>query len=646
MIDTFRFPVSVLLVGGGLLVALGQMIYAQIPEVFRPFIFVLMGIGLVSFGLGGRLVARPQLPDFVKRLVQSLTGRLQITPGQLLLLLFAPCFAFLAALAAGDNLKALNVPVYLLAWLLSLTCVLFGSTATEPETGPAVSRKELIFITSLFLFAFLLRAWAVDSLPSTLSGDEASAGLTSVGFVNREADNILTVGWFSFPSLYFAIQSLGILLLDQTAAGLRITSAFAGALTVVAVYLLGRTFFNRLTAVFATVLLATSHYHIHFSRIGLNNIWDGLFGALILTGLWYGWKHERRSGFLLCGLALGLGLYFYVSIRVFPLLLLVFALFAFLSNREKFKRSFANLTLAALVAFVLIIPLIFLFARFPDEFNAPLQRVTIFDGWLDSMVIREQQTAVKIIWDQIVNTALGFTHLPLRHWYNPGVPLLLPGSAALFILGVLWAITNLNLRYLLLLLPLVSMIVLGGLSQDAPASQRFVIAMPFVAVLVALPLARLTKWLQDYWPQFRQIILVGAAVIVVWLSVSDVRYYFFDVYDQYVLGGYNTQVATDIAHYLGDEDPAPYVYFFGFPRMGYFSLSTIPYLAPGVIPEDVIAPLTEPPRWELFQRTKFIFLPERLEERQYVEQEYPGGTYREFRDEGGVLHFAVYTVDP
>lgn len=646
MTDTFRFPVSVLLIGGGLLVVLGQLIYAQIPEVFRPFIFILMGVGLVAFGLGGRFAARSQLPDFIKWPVFSLTERLQITPGQLLLLLFAPCFAFLAALAAGDSLKALNTPVYLLAWLISIACVLFGSAPKETEVGPNVTRKEVVLMAALFLSAFALRAWAVDSLPSTLSGDEGSAGLTSVSFVNGEADNILTIGWFSFPSLYFAVQSLGIFLLDQTAAGLRITSALAGALTIVAVYLLGRTFFNRLTAVIAAFLLATSHYHIHFSRIGLNNIWDGLFGALILTGLWYGWKHEKRSGYLFCGLALGMGLYFYVSIRVFPILLLVFAFFAFLSNRQKFKRSFANMSLAAFVAFVLIIPLIFLFARFPDEFNAPLQRVTIFDGWLDAMVVREQQPVVKIIWDQIVNTALGFTHLPLRHWYNPGVPLLLPGSAALFILGVLWAITNLNLRYLLLLLPLISMIILGGLSQDAPASQRYVIAMPFVAVLVALPLARLTKWLQDYWPQFRHIILAGTAVIVVWLSASDVRYYFFDVYEQYVLGGYNTQVATDIAHYLAGEEPAPYVYFFGFPRMGYFSLSTIPYLAPDVIAEDVIAPLTAPPPWELFQRTEFVFLPERVEERQYIEQQYPGGAYSEFRDEDGVLLFAVYAVDP
>ncbi len=635
-----------MLIGGGLLVMLGQLIYAPLPAGFRPFVISLMGIGLVAFAFGGRLAARPNLPARLSRAISLLTDTFQISSPQLLLLIFAPCFALLAVLAAGDTLKALNGPVYLLAWFLSIAFVLIGSFNWNEKPIQRVDIKEALLVIALFLIAFLLRVWAIETLPATLSGDEGSAGLTSALFARGETDNVLTVGWFSFPSLYFAIQGLGISLLDQTVAGLRITSALAGALTVMAVYWLGRTFFDRLTAVFAAILLTTFHYHIHFSRIGLNNIWDGLFGALVVAGLWYGWKYERRSGYLICGLALGIGLYFYVSIRVFPVLLLIFAFFALISNREKFKRAFPNFFLAALVAFVIVIPLVFFFVRHPAEFNAPLQRVTIFDGWLDAMVIREQQPALKIVWDQIVNTALGFTHLPLRHWYNPGVPLLLPGSAALFLLGFLWAVTNLNLRYLLLLLPLLSMVILGGLSQDAPASQRYVIVVPFVAVFVGLPLARVTQWLQDAWPRFKWLVLGGAAVILLWLSATDIQYYFFEVYDEYVLGGYNTQVATDIAHYLADQEPAPQVYFFGFPRMGYFSLSTIPYIAADVQAEDVLAPLTDLPRWELIGPTEFVFLPERVEERQFVQQQYPGGVYSEFRDKDHDLLYAVYAVTP
>jgi hypothetical protein len=112
------------------------------------------------------------------------------------------------------------------------------------------------------------------------------------------------------------------------------------------------------------------------------------------------------------------------------------------------------------------------------------------------------------------------------------------------------------------------------------------------------------------------------------------------------LGGYNTQVATDIAHYLADQEPAPQVYFFGFPRMGYFSLSTIPYLAADVQAEDVLSPLTSQPSFQLTGPTEFIFLPERVEEHQFVQQQYPDGTYSEYRDENDALLYAVYTVRP
>ena len=80
--------------------------------------------------------------------------------------------------------------------------------------------------------------------------------------------------------------------------------------------------------------------------------------------------------------------------------------------------------------------------------------------------------------------------------------------------------------------------------------------------------------------------------------------------------------------------------------MGYFSLSTIPYIAPDVVAEDVLSPLTEPPRWQLIQNTEFIFLPERVDERRFVQQQYPNGTYSEYRDEGGMLLYAVYAVAP
>jgi 4-amino-4-deoxy-L-arabinose transferase-like glycosyltransferase len=644
----WRGPLTALLLGGLLLVLAGQHIFAVMPPADHRLLYLVIGTGLLAFATGSYLLAGRRLPDWFARLVRRAARWLDVSAGQLVLLGLAPWFALLAALAAGENLMALDLPVSLLAWLAAVLAVLAGGYRRTPAAAcqQPITRAELLGLAAIFLAAFLLRSVAIGTLPTTLSGDEGSAGLMAVRFRSGQANNLFTVGWFSFPSLYFAIQSLGIFLLDQTIAGLRITSALAGALTVAAVYWLARDLFDRTVAIVAAVFLAAFHYHIHFSRIGLNNIWDGLFAVLVLGSLWSGWKSGQRTGFLLLGLVLGLGQYFYVSMRVFPLVLLVWLVLVFLVDRPAVKRHVADLLLSAYVALVVSLPLIFFFARHPNEFNAPIQRVTIFDGWLAATMEQQGRSAVAVIGDQMLKTTLGFTHLPLRHWYDPGVPMLLGGAAALFILGLLWSLTNLNRRYLLLLLPLLAMIVLGGLSQDAPASQRYVLVAPFVAILVAVPIVQVSEWLTRFWPRYRPLILAAVVALVAWLALNDVRYYFFEVYDNYVLGDYNTEVATVIAGYLDEQDPAPAVFFFGFPRMGYYSLSTIPYLVPQVEAQDVLEPLAAVPAWDLTGPTFFIFLPERAEELPLVRAAYPEGNYRQIRNERGDLLFVSYEWRP
>jgi hypothetical protein len=488
-----------------------------------------------------------------------------------------------------------------------------------------------------------LRAYQTAQFPDTYSGDEGSAGLYAVELLTGKADNLFGLGWFSFPALYFTVQSTAIAVAGQTIEAVRFTSAMAGALTVVALYWLGRAMFDRTTALLAALYLAASHYHIHMSRIALNNVWDGLFGTLAIFGLWYGWQSGRRAGFIICGLALGLGQYFYVSIRLLPILFLIWATVAFIRQRALFRERLHGLVLAAFIALVIFLPLGLYFVAHTDEFQAPMNRVTIFGPWLEGELARTGKSTAEIILDQAVKGALGFTHEPLRLLYNPGSALLLTGAGLLFLLGILWALLNPDLRHLLLLLPLLAVIASNAISQDSPASQRYIMAMPLVALFIAIPLAQAAGWLRTQYPRYRAAATVAAFSLLALIAAVDLNYYFNRVYDTYVLGDLNTRVATEIAYFLRDKEPAGQeVYFFGFPRMGYFSLSTIPYLAPDKIGLDVIDPLTAPQDFPLRGPSLFIFLPERLGELDFVRQRYPDGEYREFRGDDGELWFVVY----
>lgn len=168
--------------------------------------------------------------------------------------------------------------------------------------------------------------------------------------------------------------------------------------------------------------------------------------------------------------------------------------------------------------------------------------------------------------------------------------------------------------------------------------------MPLVALFVAVPLGEAALWLRAQYPRYRTAVVVATFALLALVAAVDINYYFNRVYTGgYVLGGLNTEVATEIGYYLRDKQPANQdVFFFGFPRMGYFSLSTIPFLAPEKQAQDVIEPLTGPAALPVRGPTLFIFLPERLNELPFVQQQVPGGTTREFRNDNGELLFVVY----
>jgi 4-amino-4-deoxy-L-arabinose transferase-like glycosyltransferase len=636
--------------GGGFLLLLAQLTARAVPGMQRPLVYLFALLGALLFILGGQAVMRQTVPLWLWRPSQWLARFLDIDGWQTVLLVLAPCLAWLAHLAAGDLLLARRFGIMLLAWLaacgFAVAAVLPGNRERARHWLPRLERGDMLLSLGLLVVAFALRGVATEQWPTTFSGDEGSAALSSLQFLNGQANNPFTVGWFSFPSLFFALQSIGILIAGQTISAVRLFSALGGALTVVALFWLGRIMFDRLTALLAAAYLTASHYHIHMSRVALNNIWDGLFGTIAIAGLWYGWKHNRRVGFVICGLALGLGQYFYIAIRVVPILFLIWAAVAWWQERERFGQRLAGLVVAAYLAAVLFLPLALYFAGHPDEFRAPLNRVSIVGDWLEHEMAASGRSAPRILLDQTVAGVLGFTHEPLRLLYNPGAPLLLTAAATFFLLGVMWGGLNFDLRYLLLLLPLGAAVASNTFSQDSPASQRYILAMPLVALWLAVPLAELSRWLRQLWPKARPLLVSGVVLVMTLLMLIDLRYYFLEVPDRYVLGGGNTQVATDIALYLRDHpQPGQDVYFFGFPRMGYFSLSTIPYLAPEMHGEDIIDPLTAAPTWTVDGPSIFIFLPERLNELTWVRERYPDGQYQTFLAPNGSMAFAAYEVE-
>ena len=83
------------------------------------------------------------------------------------------------------------------------------------------------------------------------------------------------------PTLFHYLQALSIKLFGQSISGLRMVSVIFGALCVPALYVAGRLSYGRFAGLIAASFIAFAHVHIHFSRIGLNNI-HSVFMVIVL----------------------------------------------------------------------------------------------------------------------------------------------------------------------------------------------------------------------------------------------------------------------------------------------------------------------------------------------------------------------------
>ncbi|NJN16660.1 MAG: hypothetical protein HC822_10500 [Oscillochloris sp.] len=427
-----------------------------------------------------------------------------------------------------------------------------------------------------------------------------------------------------------------------------------GTLTVLTTYLLMSRLAGRMFGLATAALLAAFHYHIHFSRLGSNQVADALFAGLALLFLFRGYDRRSPLFWTLSGVVLGASQFFYAGARFAAVLVAVVTLVLFLRDGRRFWRE--QWVGVALLAGALLIsgaPMIQYALRFPDDYNARLNEVGIIQsGWLEREQEIRGQDALPILFDQFQRAVLAYNAYPDRTvWY--GIPrpyfTLIPGT--LFILGIGYAGLNLFNRRIF---PLVAWwggaILMGGmLTESPPSSQRLVTtAVPAMALLVlALMLIVQGLW-RAIGSRGMQIPALALAAATVLIGFGSARYYFVEYTPLRVYGNMNAVVATELADYANRAvGPEGRLYFFGPPRM-YVDFGTIPYLAPQVAGVSIVEPLARPPGPELVSADKdavFVFLPEREGELAQVRQAYPDGDYTLVPSPiDGAPLFSVYTV--
>lgn len=333
------------------------------------------------------------------------------------------------------------------------------------------------------LAAAVLRIPGLTETPPGLHYDEAANAILAAEIGLQGERPVFIASYTGKEVLFFYLAGVLMRLAGPSVLSLRLAAAFLGLLTVAATYSVGRALLaDRRVALLAAALLASSFWHLVFSRLGFRAISQPLLQALAVLALFRGLRRPDWRWFVLAGLFLGLAAYTYLAARLFPIPLLLALLPVLVSGRQRVSQ----LALVALIAGVVLVPLLLYFWRNPGAFWVRIEQVA--PG--DTLGLGESYLRALGMFFLVGDPYWRFNlpGRPLFNWFWGGLGLV--GWASLLWRWRTWWYDWQKAAVLLLLLVPWLMILPTALAvgEIVPSNLRAVGLIPFVFYLPALGL--------------------------------------------------------------------------------------------------------------------------------------------------------------
>jgi len=429
-------------------------------------------------------------------------------------------------------------------------------------------RWELAAIVALTVAAVTLRIVNLSSLPGPYEQDEAALAHQSLNALEGKTPNMFMSGLQGHATMQHYSLAAVFKVFGVTIFSSRLLSALTGALTVPLLYLLLRQMFGKTVAFLGAAYLVAYHLHVHYSRVGLENIGDPFILIAVLYFAWRASRGGKTVDFVLTGLVMGLGLYLSPAARVVPVIVAAFFAYTVLRRPRFLRQAAPGMGLLALAYGAAALPVAVFWITHQSDFMDRINIVGLFQShWIDQQKAETGRSTLAILRDQTVHSFGAFGRFPDRsqHYLAP-IPYVDHLSLVPFLLGVGYSIYKvLEERYFLLLAMFVAIVVTGGvLTIEAPTSQRLVGTTVVVAAFVAIGLKLIADAVSRWRPSGSYAVAgVGICVLV----ASNVHFYFGD----YRTGGYytdfNTYVAEQVVDYAKTLPKDTRLFWYGDPKM-------------------------------------------------------------------------------
>ena len=330
----------------------------------------------------------------------------------------------------------------------------------------------------------LLRLYQLDQLPAGLWYDEADNLFQARQIASDPGSTPVYMPSTNLPSLFLLPIALIVKLAGVAITTGRLVSVAFGLAGIVTVFLLVRLTMGTRAGLVAALLVSVMRWDINWSRIGMHGITAPFFAALTAYLTLRALKTGRLSDYGFAGASLGLGLWFYASLRLFPLVLAFMLLHHLIIQRPSVRRFAAQVAVMAAVSLFVAAPVVLTAVQDSEQYFKRTSVTSIFN------IVPRDQVAGQIK-SSLVKHALMFNErgdANPRH-NLPNIPMLdfITGMLMLLGLGIaLWrwrdvALVSLPIWIFFMVLPGVLTV-----PSEAPQSLRSITAIPAVAALGAL----------------------------------------------------------------------------------------------------------------------------------------------------------------
>ncbi len=405
--------------------------------------------------------------------------------------------------------------------------------------------KKTVLLLSILIIASFFRLYNLKALPPGLYPDEAMNGNNAIEALDHKDWKIFYPENNGREGLFINIQSLSVAAFGQKPWALRLPSAIFGILTVLGLYFLTKELFkNEPLALLTAFLLATSFWHINFSRIGFRAIMAPFFLVWTLFFLMRAWRENKIPDSpvpepkpklwdlnfniwlwtILAGLSYGLGFYSYIAYRATPLLFIVLTFLYYHENtrRPKSINVWKIFAVFSAVTILVLVPLGIYFAKNPADFFGRTAQISVFASsspWKDLGL-------------NVLKTAGMFNFVGDGNWRHniAGQPQLFGPVGMLFLLGLAFSVFKLRklqacdwrLAIPLAWLAIAALPVVVS-NEGMPHALRAIIMIPPIFILAAiggLKVYELLKKVIGNWS-----LVISSLLIIILIFQAYVAYF-------------------------------------------------------------------------------------------------------------------------